>query len=288
MLALCFPLLPRLCLKSGILPSPSGTCRYNIAPFAALEAQLNIISFVKRVPATTTNVVVTDNKLDPSGVEFVMNPYDEFAVEEALQQKDKAGEGNVTVMSLGAGEAQKELRTALAMGADAAVLLTNAEAPHADAATTARALAAAVEGKEFDLLLFGKQAVDRDQHGVGPAVATRLGVPCITEVVKLEIADGKVIAEREVEGARETVEASLPCAVTCMKGLNEPRFASLKGIMAAKKKPMETVEVDLGAPAVEVVAMTMPPARPEGRIVGEGAAAVPELVRALREEAKVL
>ncbi|MGB0952743.1 MAG: electron transfer flavoprotein subunit beta/FixA family protein [Planctomycetota bacterium] len=249
---------------------------------------MNIISFVKRVPATTTNVVVADNKLDPSGVEFVMNPYDEFAVEEALQQKDKAGEGNVTVMSLGAGEAQKELRTALAMGADAAVLLTNAEAPHADAATTARALAAAVEVKEFDLLLFGKQAVDRDQHGVGPAVATRLGVPCITEVVKLEIADGKVIAEREVEGARETVEASLPCAITCQKGLNEPRFASLKGIMAAKKKPLETIEVDLGAPAVEVVAMTMPPARPEGRIVGEGAAAVPELVRALREEAKVL
>lgn len=272
----------------GFSLAQSGQAATILPPIAALEAKLNIISFVKRVPATTTNVVVADNKLDPSGVEFVMNPYDEFAVEEALQQKDKAGEGNVTVMSLGAGEAQKELRTALAMGADAAVLLTNAEAPHADAATTARALAAAVEGREFDLLLFGKQAVDRDQHGVGPAVATRLGVPCITEVVKLEIADGKVIAEREVEGARETVEASLPCAITCMKGLNEPRFASLKGIMAAKKKPMETVEVDLGAPAVEVVAMTMPPARPEGRIVGEGAAAVPELVRALREEAKVL
>jgi len=253
-----------------------------------LEAQLNIISFVKRVPATTTNVVVADHKLDPSGVEFVMNPYDEFAVEEALQQKEKAGSGSVTVVSLGAGDAQKELRTALAMGADAALLLQNAEAPNADGATTARALATAVEGKEFDLLLFGKQAVDRDQHGVGPAVATRLGIPCITEVVKLEIEDGKVVAEREVEGARETVEASLPCAITCMKGLNEPRFASLKGIMAAKKKPLETVEVDLGAPAVEVVAMTMPPARPEGRIVGEGAAAVPELVRALREEAKVL
>lgn len=249
---------------------------------------MNIISFVKRVPATTTNVVVADNKLDPSGVEFVMNPYDEFAVEEALQQKEKAGEGNVTVMSLGAGDAQKELRTALAMGADAAMLLQNPEAPNADGATTARALAAAVEGKEFDLLLFGKQAVDRDQHGVGPAVATRLGVPCITEVVKLTIEGGKVVAEREVEGARETVEASLPCAITCQKGLNEPRFASLKGIMAAKKKPLETVEVELGEAAVEVIAMTMPPARPEGRIVGEGAAAVPELVRALREEAKVL
>ena len=252
------------------------------------ETELNIISFVKRVPATTTNVVVADNKLDPTGVEFVLNPYDEYAVEEALQLKEKAGDGNVTVITLGTADSQKELRTTLAMGADAAVLLTNPEAPSADAATTARALAAACEGRDFDLLLFGKQAVDRDQHGVGPGVATRLGIPCITEVVKLEIVDGKVTAEREVEGGRETIEATLPCAITCTKGLNEPRFASLKGIMQAKKKPMDTVEVDLGSPAIEVVSMEMPPARPEGRIVGEGAAAVPELIRALREEAKVL
>ena len=249
---------------------------------------MNIIAFVKRVPSTTAKVAIADNKLDPTGVEFILNPYDEFAVEEALRQKENAGDGSVTVISLGAPAAQKELRTALAMGADAAVLLTSADAPDADGATTARVLAAAMEGREFDLLLFGKQAVDRDQHGVGPGVATRLGIPCITEVVKLEIADGKVIAEREVEGAREIIEAPLPCAITCQKGLNQPRFASLKGIMGAKKKPMETIEIDLGDPAVAVVAMSMPPARPPGRIIGQGAAAVPELVRALREEAKVL
>lgn len=249
---------------------------------------MNIISFVKRVPSTTTKVAVAGNQLDPTGVEFVLNPYDEYAVEEALQLKEKAGDGNVTVITLGSADSQKELRTTLAMGADAAVLLSNAGAPSADAATTARVLAAATEGREFDLLLFGKQAVDRDQHGVGPGVATRLGIPCITEVVKLEITDGKVIAEREVEGGRETIEASLPCAITCTKGLNEPRFASLKGIMQAKKKPMDIVEVDLGSPAIEIVSMDMPPARPAGRIVGEGAAAVPELIRALREEAKVL
>ena len=125
-------------------------------------------------------------------------------------------------------------------------------------------------------------------YGVGPAVATILGVPCITEVVKLDVADGKVIAEREVEGARETVEAPLPCAITCQKGLNEPRFASLKGIMAAKKKPLETREVELPAATVEVVDMALPPERPAGRIVGEGAAAVPALIDALRDEAKVL
>ncbi len=249
---------------------------------------MNIISFVKRVPATTAKVAIQDNQLNPAGVEFVLNPYDEFAVEEALRQKEQAGDGSVTVVSFGAPEAQKELRTALAMGADAALLLSHADAPHADGMTTARVLADAIQDKKFDLLLFGKQAVDRDQHGVGPAVATRLGIPCITEVVSLQIEGGKVKAVREVEGARENIEASLPCAITCMKGLNEPRFASLKGIMAAKKKPLESVEVELGTPAVEVVAMDLPPARPAGRILGEGAAAVPELIRALREEAKVL
>ncbi len=249
---------------------------------------MNIISFVKRVPATTANVAIVDNKLNPEGVEFVLNPYDEFAVEESLAIKEAAGAGSVTAISLGAGEAQKELRTVLAMGADSAVLLSSPDAPEADGANTARALAAATQGRDFDLLMFGKQAVDRDQHGVGPAVATLLGVPCITEVVKLEVADGKVIAEREVEGARETVEAPLPCAITCQKGLNTPRFASLRGIMAAKKKPMEVIETSLDDAAVEVVAMNMPPARPAGRIVGEGAAAVPELVDALRNEAKIL
>ena len=249
---------------------------------------MNIISFVKRVPSTTANVAIVDNKLNPQGVEFVLNPYDEYAVEESLAIKEAAGAGSVTAISFGAGEAQKELRTVLAMGADAAVLLANPAASAADGATTARVLAEACKDREFDLLMFGKQAVDRDQHGVGPAVATLLGVPCITEVVKLEVADGKVIAEREIEGAREIVEAPLPCAITCQKGLNTPRFASLRGIMAAKKKPLEVVEVSVGEAAVEVVAMNMPPARPAGRIVGQGAAAVPELVDALRNEAKVL
>jgi electron transfer flavoprotein beta subunit len=249
---------------------------------------VDIITFVKRVPATTTIVSVKDSRLDPQGVEFVMNPYDEFAVEEGIKQRDAAGAGAVLAVSLSEGAAQKELRTALAMGADEALLLTNPGADDADCLATAQALASGIEGRSFDLLLFGKQAVDRDQHGVGPAVATILGVPCITEVVKLDVADGKVVAEREVEGARETVEAPLPCAITCQKGLNEPRFASLKGIMAAKKKPLETREVELPTATVEVVDMALPPERPAGRIVGEGAAAVPALIDALRDEAKVL
>lgn len=251
---------------------------------------MDILVCVKRVPATDSRIQVGGDgrSLDPAGVEFVLNPYDEYAVEEALQRREQAGGGSVTAFCVGTAEAQKELRTVLAMGADAAVLLQCAEAPGLDAATTARLLAEAIGDRPFDLILFGKQAVDRDQHGVGPMVATRLGIPCVSEVVKLEVADGRVQAEREVEGGREVVEAPLPCAVTAHKGLNEPRYASLKGIMAAKRKPLEVVEVSSGEPLVEVLAMEPPPPRPPGKVVGEGAEAVPELVRLLKEEAKVL
>jgi electron transfer flavoprotein beta subunit len=250
---------------------------------------LDSIVCVKRVPSTTTRVQVGPDgrTLDPSGVEYILNPYDEFAVEEALKQKEAAGSGSVAAISFGDPAAQKELRTVLAMGADSALLLANEEAPQADGATTARILADAIRGRSFDLLLFGKQAVDRDQHGVGPMVATLLDIPCISEVVEMQVADGKVVCVREVEGGRETVEAPLPCAITCQKGLNEPRYASLKGIMAAKKKPLESQEVAIKKHEVEVLDMTMPPARPAGRILGEGAAAVPALITALREEAKV-
>ena len=249
---------------------------------------MKICVCVKRVPATTARIAIGDNhQIDPAGVDFVLNPYDEYAVEQALQVKE-ASEGAVTAYCFGSSDTQKELRTVLAMGADEANLLQNENAPHADGATTAKVLADAVREGGFDLLFFGKQAVDRDQHGVGPAVATLLGIPCITEVVNFELQGDKVVCEREVEGGRETIEAPLPCAVTCMKGLNEPRFATLKGIMAAKRKPLNVIEVAPESAAVEVVELSMPPDRPAGRIVGEGAAAVPELVAALRDEAKVL
>ncbi|TAH36771.1 MAG: electron transfer flavoprotein subunit beta/FixA family protein [Planctomycetota bacterium] len=251
---------------------------------------MDVIVCVKRVPSTTTRVVIGGDRksIDPTGVEFLLNPYDEFAVEEALKQRDAAGGGTVTAVSFGTAEAQKELRTVLAMGADAALLLQSAQAPLCDGATTARALADAIRGRKFDLLFFGKQAVDMDQHGVGPAVATLLGVPCISEVVHLEVKDGKVTAHREVEGAHEIVEAPLPCAVTAQKGLNEPRYATLKGIMAAKKKPLDVVDASVGEPLVEIVEMKMPPPRAAGKMVGEGPEAVPALVQLLKHEAKVL
>ncbi len=247
------------------------------------------IVFVKRVPATTTQVRVKDGTaLDPTSVEFELNPYDEFAVEEALQQKEKSEDGSVAVVSFGTTETRKELLTVLAKGADKALLLESDLAPTTDGFTTASILANAIREQDFDLIFLGKQAVDRDQHGVGPAVATLLGIPCISEVVELEIGNGIVKAKREVEGGYEEVEAPLPCAITCQKGLNEPRFANLKGIMAAKKKPMDITPVDVPSPKVEVIAMELPPKRPEGRILGEGPEKVPELVKALKDEARVL
>ncbi len=251
---------------------------------------MEIIVCVKRVPATTARINIAQGglALDPAGIEFVLNPYDEFAVEEALKQRDAAGEGSVTVLTFGAAESQKELRTWLAMGADAAILLQNERAPHADAIATAQVLADAIRDMEYDLVLFGKQAVDRDQHGVGPAVATLLGIPCITEIEHLDLADSKVSCQREAEGATETIEASLPCALTCQKGLNEPRYASLKGIMAAKKKSLDILETEAKEAKVNILAMTPPPQRPAGQVVGQGADAVPELLRLLQEESKVL
>ncbi|MDP6962718.1 MAG: electron transfer flavoprotein subunit beta/FixA family protein [Planctomycetota bacterium] len=245
---------------------------------------MEILTFVKRVPSTTANVEIKDQQLDTSNCEFEINPYDLFAVEEGLRQKEAAGDGNVTAISLGGDAAQKELRTTLAMGADAALLLKSEGAGNADTSTTAKAITNAIADRPYDLLVFGKQSVDRDQHGVGPAVATRLDIPCITEVTSLSIEGGQVTARRDVEGATETITASLPCAITCQKGLNEPRLASLKGIMAAKKKPLEVIDTELPAAALTVDSTQPPAARAAGRMVADSA----ELVEALRNEAKIL
>jgi len=243
---------------------------------------------IKRVPDTEARVRIASDgtSLDPSGVKFVLNPYDEFALEEAIRLKEAVGEGSVTAVCLGPKEAAEQLRTALAMGADEAVHLV-AEPSH-DGLVTARALAEEIRGREFDLLLFGKQAVDDDHMQVPAMVAEMLDLPCATVVVELEVSDGHVTARREVEGGHETVEFDLPGVVAAQKGLNEPRYPSLKGIMAAKRKPLEEKAVELADSSLELVSLSEPPPAEGGQIVGEGAGAVPELVRKLREEAKVL
>jgi len=244
---------------------------------------------IKRTPDTETRVRIAADgvSLDETGVKFILNPYDEFAVEEALQRKEKAGSGEVVAIALGPDVAQETIRSALAMGADRGVLLKADKVP-ADALAVAKALAAELKDGGYDLILFGKMAVDDYNHAAGPMVAELLGLPCVTAISKLELEGGKGVAEREIEGGVEVVEFALPAVLTAEKGLNTPRYPALKGIMAAKKKPIESRPAALGPARVVVSALALPPERQAGRIVGEGPDAVPELMRLLRTEAKVL
>jgi electron transfer flavoprotein beta subunit len=244
---------------------------------------------IKRVPDTETRIRIAGDgvSIDEAGVKFIINPYDEFAVEEALQRRDKAGGGEVVVIALGPDAAQETLRSALAMGADRGVLLKADRIP-ADALAVAKALAAEIKDGGYDLVLFGKMAVDDYNHGVGPMVAELLQLPCVTAISKLELENGKGVAEREIEGGVEVVAFALPAVLTAEKGLNTPRYPALKGIMAAKKKPIDVKPAVLGEVRVTVTALGLPPERKAGRILGEGPDVVPELVRLLRTEAKVL
>lgn len=250
---------------------------------------MKIAVCIKRVPDTETRVKIAADgvSVDETGVKFILNPYDEFAVEEALQRKEKAGSGEVVAIALGSDAAQETIRSALALGADRGILLKADKVP-ADALAVAKALAAELKDGGYDLILFGKLAVDDYNHAVGPMVAELLGLPCVTAISTLELDGGKGVAEREIEGGMEVVEFALPAVLTAEKGLNTPRYPALKGIMAAKKKPIETKPAALGASRVTVSALALPPERRAGRILGEGAAVVPELVRLLRTEAKVL
>ena len=243
---------------------------------------------IKQVADTETRVkVAADGKsLDPAGVTWIMNPYDEFAVEQALRLKEKLAAGEVIVVSLGGAGAATILRNALAMGADRAIHLKS-EGP-ADPLQVARALAAAVKATGPAIVWFGRQAVDDDAAQVGPMVAEMLELPCVTAIATFELADQKATVERDIEGGREVVEVGLPAVFTTDKGLNEPRYASLKGIMAAKKKPIDEQAAALGEPGLSVAALELPPARSAGKIVGQGVEAIPELIRVLREEARVL
>jgi electron transfer flavoprotein beta subunit len=249
---------------------------------------MNIIVCLKSVPDTATKVkVAADQKsLDAAGVQYIINPYDEFAVEEALRMKEKHG-GEVTVLSLGSSNASKEIRSALAMGADRGILLKET-LPWRDGLSTAKVLVSQLKKLPHDLIWFGKQAVDQDQSQVGLMVATLLGLPAVSEVVKVEVNGGSAVVHREGEGAKEVFDVPLPCVLTAQKGLNEPRLTSMKGIMAAKKKTIEEVAVEAVEPKLRIEKMELPAPRPQGKIVGQGKDAVPELIRLLHEEAKVI
>ena len=243
---------------------------------------------IKQVADTETRVkVAADGRsLDPAGVTFILNPYDEFAIEQALLLKEKLGAGEVVVISAGGAGIQTTLRNALAMGADRAIHLKTDAQP--DPLSVAKALAAEIKGLGARIAWFGKQAVDDDAAQVGPMTAELLDWPAVTGIATFALDGERATVEREIEGGREHVEVSLPAAFTTDKGLNQPRYASLKGIMAAKKKPIDEKPFPAGTPALEIVALELPPPRGAGRIVGTGVDGVAELVRVLREEAQIL
>jgi electron transfer flavoprotein beta subunit len=252
------------------------------------RSALNLVVCLKRVPDTETRIRIDASGagIDPAGVKYVISPYDEFALELALRTKEAAGAGEVSLLSMGDSAVQETLRKGLAMGADRAVLLTGEV--DMDGLATAKSLAAELEAADAPLLLFGVKAIDDDQQQVGAMVAALTGRACVTGVSSFEVGDGKVMCQREVEGGSEVVEAVLPAVLTITKGEHEPRLASLKGIMAAKKKPLEEKPAQGGGSRIRVRGLREPAARPPGRVVGEGPDAVPELVRLLREEAKAI
>ncbi|OGF16700.1 MAG: electron transfer flavoprotein subunit beta [Candidatus Eisenbacteria bacterium RBG_16_71_46] len=244
---------------------------------------------IKQVAGSETRVKVAgDGKhLDTAGVTWILNPYDEFALEEALRIREKMGEGEVVAVSIGDAGVPTTLRNALAMGADRAIHLKS-DVPSPDPLAVARALAAEIGPLAPRIVWFGRQSIDDDQAQVGPMTAELLGLPGASMIATLEIDGDRAVVEREIEGGREVMEMQLPAAFSADKGLNEPRYPSLKGIMAAKKKPIEEKPAQLGEPNLEVLSLELPPTRSAGRIVGEGKQAVAELVRLLREEAKVI
>lgn len=257
---------------------------------------MNIYVLLKRTFDTEEKINVVDGQIDDEGAEMIINPYDEYAVEEAIHQRDEHG-GEVTVVTIGDSDSEKQLRTALAMGADRAVLInTEDDLEDGDQYTTARILETYFEENEADLILGGNVAIDEASGQVGPRLAERLGISYVTTIVSLEI-DGEVATvEKDVEGDVEVIEAKLPLLVTCQQGLNEPRYPSLPGIMKAKKKPLDELELDdLDLEEEDVEAKTrtiqifMPEEKQAGKMLeGEPKEQVQELVQLLKDEAKVL
>jgi electron transfer flavoprotein beta subunit len=250
---------------------------------------LKVAVCIKRVPDMEMRFsIAADRKsLDPGGLKYEMGDFDGYALEVGLQLVERQGPGEVVVVSIGPDGVQETLRKGLAMGAARAVQLKADEVPF-DGLAVAQALAAELKDGGYDLILFGRMATDSANGTVGPMTAELLGLPCVTAISHLEIADGRGTARRELEGSAETMQFPLPAVLTIDEGIARPRLASLKGIMAAKKKPLEVKPAQLGEARLVVESMALPPDRPPGRIIGEGADAVPELLRLLQTEAKVL
>ena len=249
---------------------------------------MKILVALKQVPDTESRIkVAADGRsLDPADVKWITSPYDEYALEEALRLKESKG-AEVTVVSVGGDKVKDALRSALALGADSAVLVKAEET--GDPMAIAGILAGFAKDKGFDLIFLGNKGFGGDNASVGPMLAELLGLAQANVVTKLDLLEGTFRAEREGDAGTEIIEGSLPAVITAQRGLNDPRYANLKGIMAAKKKTIEEVAAEPVQPLVSVVALALPPARPEGRkLDGDPAAQAAALLGLLRDEAKVL
>lgn len=263
---------------------------------------MNSIVCIAYVPDTETKIKIgaDGRSIDESDVKWIISPYDEFALEEAIRTREAKGTGTVTAVSVGPDRTKTGLREALARGADEAVWIQQKD-PEMDAYAVAKNLAAAIKEMPHDFVWFGQKGVGGDESIVGPMVAEFLGLPHVGSIVKFQLAEGKVLCDREIEGAHEHVECTIPCVLTTQKGLNDPRYASLKGIMAAKKKSIAEREAAVFPSRARTLRLELPPPGKACHFVpggdpkssAEGAASDPsaaarELARLLREDAKVI
>lgn len=255
---------------------------------------MNVYVIMKQTFDTEEKIVIQNGKVSEDGVKFVINPYDEYAVEEAIRIKEQSG-GNVVVVSVGPERSAEALRTALAMGADEAVLISDDRIPN-DEYAVSRVLSSFFADKSYDLILGGNFSVDNGAGQVAVRLAKLLNIPHVSSITKLEVSGGSANVNRDAEGDLEVLEVTLPALFTAQQGLNEPRYPSLPGIMKAKKKPFQQLTLDdVGVSADSLEARTsqtelfLPPARQAGRILqGEIPAQAAQLVELLRTESKAI
>ena len=253
---------------------------------------VKIIVLIKQVPDTETRIKIKGPSIDDTGVKWITSPFDEHALEEALRQREKAG-AEILAVSLGPERCKEALRNAYALGVDKAIHIKDENYNVLDVSYTAEVIAKYLEGIEAGVILCGHIAIDSQSSMVPAMIAERLGIANVNNAVELKIEGDKVKIRREIEGGRAIVETSLPVLVTAAKDLNDIRYPSLKGIMAAKKKQIESIDIaSLGVEKgkLELLSIDPPPARPPGRVIDASSpeAKAKELVKALREEVKVI
>jgi len=254
---------------------------------------VNSIVCIKQVPDTESIIRIDGEgtSIVEEGIQYAANPYDEYAVEEALRLREKFGDGKVTIITVGPQRVEETMRYYYAMGADEGIFIKDDEPQKRDSLSVAQCLAEVIKGMEYDVILCGKQAIDDDSAQVGAMLAEFLDIPQATAVSKLEVAEDKksAVAHKEIEGGEEIIEIQLPAVITAQKGLNEPRLTSLLGIKRAVSKPIETRDMNIPEAKIKITRLERPAERPPGSILkGEDEDVVRQLVHALKNEAKVL